>query len=466
MADQKHDRAPPPFFAAGGPFGRNLLDVGGPTINDGVALVSAHHPDGPSIPEERDLDPESIIWQERERLEYKPPSPEMIAMAERVAANIAAALPQGAGTFTIGPVECVSSEEIIAMGRRATVRRLPDGTREVTYVDPPSVSMSVAPVTDEMKSAGFHAAMALQPRSPLTTETLEAIYHAMRPQEPTGAGMAAGTAHYVAGELQRYAAERDEARANEATWRATAERLSTEAAQFAQSRAMMFRHGHVAVSAIEDGDVSRAELEALDWSYNPSTDRYDRPAVAAVQEAAEPRRGCYPAPGTEPGSVHWLVYAMNGYLFIERAKWCESHWVRWLDDRPTGDHPELCPVVYIGPADERGTMILPNRKIVHVVEQGQGNHDWKGPTEKHDIKGEDGGVVRTERRAVSEPVADRAHQVVGDILAGKVIPGQREQIRDALQKAPHREETSASTSKPMPGKAVSFSHQEVGLKLP
>lgn len=388
MADQEHDRAPPPFFAPNGPFGRNLLDVGGPAINDGVALVSAHHPDGPSIPEERDLDPESIIWQEPVRLEYKPPSPEMIAMAERVAANIAAALPQGLGTFTIGPVEGVSSEEIIAMGRRATVRRLPDGTREVTYVDPPSVSMSVAPVTDEMKSAGFHAAMALQPRSPLTTETLEAIYRTMRPMESNDPN----------------------------NWKGRAEAAEKE--------------------------------------------------LAAIREAAEPRRGCYPAPGTEPGSVHWLAYAMNGYLFIERAKWCESHWVRWLDDRPIGDHPELCPVVYIGPADERGTMILPNRKIVHVVEQGQGNHDWKCPTEKHDIKGEDGGVVRTERRAVSEPVADRAHQVVGDILAGKVIPGQREQIRDALQKAPHREETSASTSKPMPGKAVSFSHQEVGLKLP
>lgn len=87
-----------------------------------------------------------------------------------------------------------------------------------------------------------------------------------------------------------------------------------------------------------------------------------------------------------------------------------------------------------------------------LMAEEPGNHDYHGPTETVPHPTIDG---QTERRAVPDPVHERFHGAVGDVLAGKVMGAARRQMQEALKQAPKDDPTTASTSKPMPGQASS-----------
>lgn len=90
----------------------------------------------------------------------------------------------------------------------------------------------------------------------------------------------------------------------------------------------------------------------------------------------------------------------------------------------------------------------------HVIPENPANHDYQGPLS-------DDGVP------VPDATHERFHQSIGDVLAGKVMPKAREQMRDALNNVP-KPATPAGAIKgePMPGRALSFSHQQIGMRLP
>lgn len=88
---------------------------------------------------------------------------------------------------------------------------------------------------------------------------------------------------------------------------------------------------------------------------------------------------CHAPNGTKSGTVHWLAQNFpGGTVAIERAEWHEgtevgaASWTRWLDSRPTGDFADLCPAIYIGPADAdstKATIIVP---CCNIIRGGQG----------------------------------------------------------------------------------------------
>jgi hypothetical protein len=84
------------------------------------------------------------------------------------------------------------------------------------------------------------------------------------------------------------------------------------------------------------------------------------------------------------------------------------------------------------------------RSLVSMTEQPR-DIDYHGPVK-------DG-------QAIPDPVHEQFHRAVGDVLAGKVIPSARKQMRDALDKAPTGEKT-------MPERAVRLVRQDVGIRLP
>lgn len=100
---------------------------------------------------------------------------------------------------------------------------------------------------------------------------------------------------------------------------------------------------------------------------------------------------------------------------------------------------------------------------VAVVEENSDAHDYNGPSEP--VLNEDG-VPTGRRRAVADVVHERFHKTIGDVMAGKVIPAARKQMRDALDKAPKFAETTASTAAPMNPNAIRFNGQQIGLRLP
>lgn len=83
--------------------------------------------------------------------------------------------------------------------------------------------------------------------------------------------------------------------------------------------------------------------------------------------------------------------------------------------------------------------------------ENTGNHDYHGPAEEVPHPTIEG---RTERRAVPDVAHEQFHRAVGDVLAGKIMPKAREQMRDALSRSSPDAPTTASTSRPMPGKAL------------
>ncbi len=71
--------------------------------------------------------------------------------------------------------------------------------------------------------------------------------------------------------------------------------------------------------------------------------------------------------------------------------------------------------------------------------------DYHGPTKP----GSDGRHV-----PIPDTIHERVHEVVKDVLAGRVIPKARDQLQDALSQPVAPEKASASTGKPLPGKAL------------
>lgn len=99
---------------------------------------------------------------------------------------------------------------------------------------------------------------------------------------------------------------------------------------------------------------------------------------------------------------------------------------------------------------ERDDALAELRTLRMAPTEEPGNHDWKGPTEPFtDEKGNVG------RRAVKDEVAERVHRVVGDVLEGKVLPSQREQLGEALKRAPQEK-------KPFPVTFVEADKRRVG----
>jgi hypothetical protein len=85
-------------------------------------------------------------------------------------------------------------------------------------------------------------------------------------------------------------------------------------------------------------------------------------------------------------------------------------------------------------------------KFVSATEK-PGNHDYHGPTKPD--------PDNPKRRVpVANPEHKRFHEAIGDVMAGKIIAPAREQMRKALDAAPKDPQTDASTSRPMPEKAV------------
>lgn len=83
--------------------------------------------------------------------------------------------------------------------------------------------------------------------------------------------------------------------------------------------------------------------------------------------------------------------------------------------------------------------------------------DYIGPTRE----GPDG-----KKEAIPDPVHERVHEVVRDVLAGRVLPRAREQLRDALGTPQPDSPTTASTSRPMPGRALGGIGAGYGLRVP
>ena len=57
-------------------------------------------------------------------------------------------------------------------------------------------------------------------------------------------------------------------------------------------------------------------------------------------------------------------------------------------------------------------------------------------------------------KVVPDETHERFHKSVQDILAGRILPKAREQMRDALNRPIPDAPTDASTRKPMPGRAL------------
>jgi hypothetical protein len=83
---------------------------------------------------------------------------------------------------------------------------------------------------------------------------------------------------------------------------------------------------------------------------------------------------------------------------------------------------------------------LEHRIAGDVLASEPGDHLYHGPVR-------DGA-------SIPDPDHERFHQSVGDVLAGKILPKAREQMAEALKRTPPDAVTDASTSKPMPGRAM------------
>lgn len=87
-----------------------------------------------------------------------------------------------------------------------------------------------------------------------------------------------------------------------------------------------------------------------------------------------------------------------------------------------------------------------------AADDSTGDHPYHGPL------GSDG-------LAAPDVIHERFHKSIGDIIAGKVMPQAREQMREALNKAPKPVDTSGM-AKPLPKGALYFGHQVIGIRLP
>jgi hypothetical protein len=92
---------------------------------------------------------------------------------------------------------------------------------------------------------------------------------------------------------------------------------------------------------------------------------------------------------------------------------------------------------------------------VKLTAEAAGDHSYHGPTKDEPHPTLEGQVVR---RPVPDEVHEQFHRAVGDVLAGKVIPAARKQMREALDKAPPE-------AKGMPDRAIRLVRQDVGLRV-
>jgi hypothetical protein len=158
--------------------------------------------------------------------------------------------------------------------------------------------------------------------------------------------------------------------------------------------------------------------------------------------------------------------------------WLEVECKRLADGPPTQHPPEFVAKVLMDREGRHDPMAhgrltevircarLDGRKQARdelAAAESPGDHDYHGPTETvphPDIPD------RTVQRAISNPTHEQFHRSIGDVLAGKIIPAARRQMEDALGRAPKDEPTTASTSRPMPEKALGVAGQAIGVRLP
>jgi hypothetical protein len=81
-----------------------------------------------------------------------------------------------------------------------------------------------------------------------------------------------------------------------------------------------------------------------------------------------------------------------------------------------------------------------------------GDHPYHGPV--------------VDGKTVPDEAHQQFHRAIGDVLAGKIMPKAREQMRDALSRPLPAAPTTASTSKPMPRGAIGFGRPQIGIRLP
>ena len=93
-----------------------------------------------------------------------------------------------------------------------------------------------------------------------------------------------------------------------------------------------------------------------------------------------------------------------------------------------------------------------SRLTAKATKAEPGDHDYHGPV--------------VDGKTVSDEVHERFHGAIGDVLAGKVMPKAREQMREALNRQLPDAPTTASKSRPMPGRALAFNQQQIGLRSP
>ena len=105
--------------------------------------------------------------------------------------------------------------------------------------------------------------------------------------------------------------------------------------------------------------------------------------------------------------------------------WIAEFREKWLAATRGDRYSRLEPFVSAVPSDEQ--------------------HDYNGPTAT-----DRDGI----RHPVPDPVHERFHKAVGDVIAGRVIPAARKQMEDALKRTPPEPSTSASTGKAMPDKSL------------
>ena len=101
--------------------------------------------------------------------------------------------------------------------------------------------------------------------------------------------------------------------------------------------------------------------------------------------------------------------------------------------------------------NEKSLRIAELTRLLAISEK-PGDHDYHGPTESVPHPTLEGQSIR---RATPDPTHEQFHRAVGDVLAGKIIPEARRQMEDALKRPLPDAPAGASTSKPMPGKALS-----------
>lgn len=123
-------------------------------------------------------------------------------------------------------------------------------------------------------------------------------------------------------------------------------------------------------------------------------------------------------------------------LALQQDGW--QQWQRWLNSMKERD-------ALLAKNDALESEVAALRAKLNLLPENPAQ-DYHGP------KDSDG-------RPLTDEVHERVHEVVNDIFAGRVTKPARDQLKDALDKAPE-------PKKGFPNRALSFSNQKIGLILP